>query len=115
MTHGVVHLGMVSKSSAVRSIRLQNDIWEWLAAEAERRQTNVNGLVTDLLLVARLKAEEAKAKPVDVKAAHARVQKRYPKTLAALAESEAVATPPKFNIQIGPIERKPGSMLKKGK
>lgn len=44
---------MVSKSSAVRSIRLQNDLWAWLAEEAERRGVAVNALVSDLVLAAR--------------------------------------------------------------
>lgn len=55
---------MVSKLSAVRSIRLQNSEWEWLTEEADRRETTVNGLVADLLMVGRLKAEEAGAAPV---------------------------------------------------
>lgn len=52
---------MVSKSSAVRSIRLPNAEWEWLVEEAAHREVTVNGLVADLLLVGRLKAEVAKA------------------------------------------------------
>lgn len=40
---------MVSKHSSVRSIRLQNEAWEWLAKEAERRGTTVNGVVAELV------------------------------------------------------------------
>lgn len=29
--------------------------------------------------------------------------------------AEAVATPPRLNLQVGPVERKPGSLQKKGK
>lgn len=54
---------MVSKSSAVRSIRLQNDLWSWLSEEAQRRGVTVNGLIGDLVLVARLKAAEVVTKP----------------------------------------------------
>lgn len=116
----MVHLAMVSKSSAVRSIRLQNDLWQWLSDEAERRGLAVNGLVSDLLEVGRLKAEEAKvkpaAKPKDIKASHETIQKRFPKTLAKLAEAEAAeVSPPKVSVQIGPVERKPGDLMKKGK
>lgn len=49
--------------TSLRSIRLRNELWDWLKAEAERRSTTVNGLVADLLEVARLRAEEAKAAP----------------------------------------------------
>jgi hypothetical protein len=49
---------MAKPKSSNRSIRLTDEMWAWLAAEADRRQTSVNGLVGDFLMVARLKAEE---------------------------------------------------------
>lgn len=61
--------GMTSKTSAVRSIRLQNGLWERLAAEAKRRDVAVNGLVADLLEVALLRiAELAVAPPAKAQA-----------------------------------------------
>lgn len=54
---------MASKSSAVHSVRVQNDLWEWLTAEAKRRGVTPNGLVCDLLLVGRLRADEARLAP----------------------------------------------------
>jgi hypothetical protein len=54
---------MTSKSSSVRSVRLQNDLWAWLEAEAARRSVSANGLISDLLEVGRLRAEEAKTAP----------------------------------------------------
>jgi hypothetical protein len=88
---------MVSKHSAVRSIRLPNSEWEWLIEEAARREVTVNGLVQDLLMVGRLRAEEARAAPVRRPA-----QKVAPKPVVAKAES--------------PLKRPPvpyGSRLKK--
>jgi hypothetical protein len=54
---------MPKPPSSVRSIRLQDDVWRWLAEEAAERATNVNALVGDLIEVARLKAAERKAAP----------------------------------------------------
>lgn len=54
---------MAKPKSSNRSIRLPDEMWTWLAAEAERRQNSVNGLVGEFLMVARLKAEERSAKP----------------------------------------------------
>lgn len=81
-----------------RSVRLQNDLWSWITEEAERRGVTVNGLIADLLMVARLKSEERAAGPTcdDGPMLHVNTS----------------AATPKLNIQIGPIERKPGSMLK---
>jgi hypothetical protein len=55
---------MVSKHSAVRSIRLQIEMWAWLSAEAERRKTNVNGLVSDFVEVGRFRASVKDAERV---------------------------------------------------
>ena len=52
---------MAKPKSSNRSVRLADEMWAWLAAEAERRQTSVNGLVGDLLLVARFNADERTA------------------------------------------------------
>lgn len=49
---------MVSKSSAVRSVRLPNDLWARLAEEAGVRGVALNGLICDLLEVALLRAAE---------------------------------------------------------
>lgn len=50
-------------TSKVHSIRVQNDLWEWLTEEAKRRGVTPNGLVCDLLLVGRLRADEARLAP----------------------------------------------------
>lgn len=54
-------IAMPKPPSSVRSIRLPDETWQWLAEEAARREMKVNGLVSDLLIVGRLKAEEARA------------------------------------------------------
>jgi hypothetical protein len=65
---------MVSKTSAVRSIRLPNQVWAQLAQEVERRggSVTVNSLIHDLVIVGLLKAAERRAtpdpKPVAVRA-----------------------------------------------
>lgn len=40
---------MPTKGTSVRSIRLPDEAWERLRAEAERRGASVNGLISDLL------------------------------------------------------------------
>lgn len=44
---------MVSKSSAVHSVRIPNDLWEWVVAEAKRREITPNAHVVELLSLAR--------------------------------------------------------------
>lgn len=61
------NLPMTKPPTSIRSIRLQTELWAWLAEEAGRRGATVNALVGDLLIEARLKAEEAKADPVKPK------------------------------------------------
>ena len=95
-------VAMVSTSSAVRSIRLQNSEWEWLTQEAARRETTVNGLVADLLMVGRLKAEEARAAP-----------ERRPAPKAVSEKASTTAAP--SGVQFGPTPRKPGDLAKKPK
>lgn len=56
----MLHWPVASKSS-VHSIRIQNELWEWLTEEAKRRGVTPNGLVCDLLLVSQLRAAEVKA------------------------------------------------------
>lgn len=40
---------MVSKTSSVRSIRLQNEVWARLGEHAEKRGVNVNAAVAELI------------------------------------------------------------------
>lgn len=44
---------MAKPKSSNRSIRLPDDDWAWAAAEAERRQTSVNGVIAALVALAR--------------------------------------------------------------
>jgi hypothetical protein len=92
---------MVSKTSSVRSIRLPNDMWAWLAAEAERRGTTVNGLVSDLLEVGRLGVAERAAAPVK------------PARALKAAPPKVKAEPAKLAVPFGPQPVAPGSRLKK--
>lgn len=86
---------MPKPPTTVRSIRLQNDVWAWLAEEAARRETTVNGLVDDLIEVARLRVAERAAAP-----------ERAPVKPKPAPKVEAPAT-------FGPVRRKPGELLKK--
>lgn len=101
---------MVKPKSSNRSIRLPDEMWAWLAAESDLRQTSVNGLVGDFLMVARLKAEEARLAPP--KPAKPKRPKFNEQAGPSFNEQPAA---PKLNIQVGPVERKPGSLQKKGK
>lgn len=112
---------MAKPKSSNRSIRLPDELWAWLAAEADRRQTSVNGLVGDFLIVARLKAEEAAADLVKPKPPGFKVKPipsgptHWPSGAALLPEHTAdpgPSEPLKVSVQIGPIERKPGSLQK---
>lgn len=80
---GVLHSAMVSSTSAVKSIRLQNDTWTQLAVEAEKRATTVNGLIADLVIVGLYRAAEAKAaapvKPAVEKAGAPKAFRPHPK------------------------------------
>lgn len=96
---------MAKPKSSNRSIRLPDEMWAWLAAEADRRQNSVNGLVGELLMVARLKADERAAGEMGTQ--------RPAKPTRAGSVPAPHSSAPKLAIPIGPVERKPGEMLKK--
>jgi hypothetical protein len=75
--------------SSVRSIRLRDDLWAWIAEDAEKRGLNANALVAEL--VERLRAENLK--PADFR---------------PTIERKAA-----LDLPLGPQRVVPGSRLKK--
>jgi len=88
---GVLHSVMVSTTSSVRSVRLPNDIWAQLVAEAEKRETTVNQLLHSFAIVGLLKSAEGRAAVMELR-----------RVKAPAAKPTAVSVP-----LAGTFERKP--------
>jgi hypothetical protein len=109
---------MVSKSSATRTIRLQNDLWSGLSAEAARRGVAVNGLVADLLEVGLLRSAEREA-TVALKVQRIPPGPKFWPSGALIEPHHTEDPAPKLtlgsSVTFGPQPPKYGARLKTGK
>lgn len=102
--------------STVRSIRLDDSLWEWLAERSKTDGKTVNGLVGDLLSLAR-DGRDPVLQNVLQSVVHSPPDARKRVTKCPL-EARPVTHPPRladerYEVQLGPSRPEFGSRLKK--
>lgn len=93
----MLHFGMASNKSSVRSIRLPKEVWAQLAEEAQKRATNVNDVLHSFAIVGLLKAAEGRASnPEQV----CKAQGPKEKPAAKPAPVKSPANPPRVSLSL---------------